>query len=83
MIADYARAQPAEADAAVSIHRLCQGEDVAQRPGPGVTLVSQKMGLQQWSYSNDYDPVRRTKMRHVDLSTRFEGLAAQVVPLPP
>jgi NADPH-dependent glutamate synthase beta subunit-like oxidoreductase len=40
-------------DAAISIHKLCQGEDVAQRPPPGVTLVSQKMGIHEWSYDND------------------------------
>ena len=40
-------------DAAVSIHKFCQGEDVAVRPPPGVTLVSQKMGIHEWSYDND------------------------------
>ena len=40
-------------EAAVSIHKLCEGEDVADRPPPGVTLVSQKMGIHEWSYDND------------------------------
>jgi len=40
-------------DAAISIHKLCQGEDVSARPAPGVTLVSQKMGIHEWSYDND------------------------------
>ncbi len=40
-------------DAAISIHRFCQGEDPAVRPDPGVTLVSQKMGIHEWSYDND------------------------------
>jgi formate dehydrogenase beta subunit len=40
-------------DAAVSIHKFCHGEDVAQRPPPGSTLVSQKMGIHEWSYDND------------------------------
>jgi NADPH-dependent glutamate synthase beta subunit-like oxidoreductase len=40
-------------DAAVSIHKLCQGEDVNERPPPGVTLTSQKMGIHEWSYDND------------------------------
>jgi len=40
-------------EAAVSIHKFCHGEDVAERPRPGVTLVSQKMGIHEWSYDND------------------------------
>ena len=40
-------------DAAISIHKLCEGEDVRERPAPGVTLVSQKMGIHEWSYDND------------------------------
>ncbi len=39
-------------DAAISIHRFCQGEDPTIRPAPGVTLVSQKMGIHEWSYDN-------------------------------
>ncbi|MSR35738.1 MAG: 4Fe-4S dicluster domain-containing protein [Gemmatimonadetes bacterium] len=65
-------------DAAISIHQYCQGLPVTDRPPVGMNLISQKMGLQQWSYSNDYDPVLRTKMRHVDLSARFEGLEVEV-----
>ena len=40
-------------EAAISIHKFCQGEDVTLRPIPGVTLVSQKMGIHEWSYDND------------------------------
>jgi formate dehydrogenase (NADP+) beta subunit len=40
-------------EAAVSIHKLLNGEDPADRPAPGVTLVSQKMGIHEWSYDND------------------------------
>jgi NADPH-dependent glutamate synthase beta subunit-like oxidoreductase len=39
--------------AAISIDRFCQGEDVAVRPRSGVTLISQKMGIHEWSYDND------------------------------
>jgi ferredoxin len=39
-------------DAAVSIDRLLHGEDVARRPAPHVNLVSQKMGIHEWSYDN-------------------------------
>src|SRR5260370_30013346 len=40
-------------DAAISIDKFCQGEDVAERPAPGVSLISQKMGIHEWSYDND------------------------------
>jgi ferredoxin len=39
-------------EAAVSIDRFLHGEDVTQRPPPHVNLVSQKMGIHEWSYDN-------------------------------
>lgn len=39
--------------AAISIDLFCQGESVAKRPPPGVTLVSQKMGIHEWSYDSE------------------------------
>ena len=39
-------------DAAISIDKLCHGEDVRQRPAPAVNLLSQKMGIHEWSYDN-------------------------------
>ena len=39
-------------EAAVSIDRLLSGEDMAQRPSPHVSLLSQKMGIHEWSYDN-------------------------------
>ena len=39
-------------EAAVSIDRLLHGEDVNRRPPPHVNLMSQKMGIHQWSYDN-------------------------------
>jgi formate dehydrogenase beta subunit len=40
-------------EAAVSIDRLLHGEDVSQRPDPMTNLISQKMGIHEWSYDND------------------------------
>jgi ferredoxin len=40
-------------EAAVSIDRLLHGEDPHIRPGPMVNLMSQKMGIHEWSYDND------------------------------
>ncbi|MBC7471141.1 MAG: FAD-dependent oxidoreductase [Ramlibacter sp.] len=40
-------------DAAVSIDRFLHGDDVRVRPDPMTNLVSQKMGIHEWSYDND------------------------------
>jgi NADPH-dependent glutamate synthase beta subunit-like oxidoreductase len=45
--------------AAASIHNLLQGEDVRRRPPPQTNLVSQKMGIHEWSYDNDISPEER------------------------
>jgi formate dehydrogenase beta subunit len=66
-------------DAAISIDKLCQGEDVNQRPPPGVTLVSQKMGIHEWSYDNDISndlryrvPLRDTAVALADIRVEVE-----------
>ena len=65
-------------EAAISIHQRCQGLPITDRPPQGQNLVSMKMGIHEWSYSNDYSPVQRQKMVHVDLRKRFEELALEV-----
>lgn len=64
--------------AAISIHAYCNGEALDARPAYGMNLVSQKMGLHEWTYSNDYDEAARAKMRHVDLQERFARLDIEV-----
>ena len=54
--------------AAISIHKFCQNEDVNDRPPPGVTIVSQKMGIHEWSYDND---VSRTSATRCRIATRW------------
>src|SRR6185312_3154136 len=49
-------------DAAVSIDLFCQGQDVALRPPPEFSLVSQKMGIHEWSYDNDIANDRRYRV---------------------
>ena len=39
-------------EAAVSIDRLLHGEDMRRRPAPHVNMMSQKMGIHEWSYDN-------------------------------
>ncbi len=64
--------------AAISIHRHCQGEPVTERLPPGVTLQSRKMGMHEWSYPNDYAPLERRLMPHVSLKDRFKKLNIEV-----
>ena len=58
--------------AAVSIHKLLSGEDVNDRPPPGVTLASQKMGIHEWSYDNDVSNDARFR---VPLRDKAEALS--------
>jgi NADPH-dependent glutamate synthase beta subunit-like oxidoreductase len=64
--------------AAISIHKYCQGDDLADRLPYGLNLLSQKMGMHEWSYSNDYDTASRRLMPHVDLKERFQKLNIEV-----
>ncbi|MES2723060.1 MAG: FAD-dependent oxidoreductase, partial [Pseudomonadota bacterium] len=58
-------------DAAISIDRFCQDQDVHDRPPPGTSMVSQKMGIHEWSYDNDIS----NDLRHrVPLREKGESL---------
>jgi len=46
-------------EAAVSIDKFLQGEDLSERPAPHLNLVSQKMGIHEWSYDNDVSQSHR------------------------
>ncbi len=52
--------------AAVSIHRFCRGENVAERPLPGTTLITQKMGIHEWSYDSSIAIDKRYKVPHAE-----------------
>jgi len=64
--------------AAISIHKHCQGEPIGERLAPGVNLQSRKMGMHEWSYANDYAPVERRLVPHVSLKDRFKKLNIEV-----
>ena len=64
--------------AAISIHKYCHNESIDDRLPMGMNLSSQKMGMHEWSYSNDYDPASRRLMPHVDLKQRFKKLDIEV-----
>ncbi len=64
--------------AAISIHRHCQGQLVTERLPPGVNLQSRKMGMHEWSYANEYAPLERRLVPHVSLKERFKKLNIEV-----
>ena len=64
--------------AAISIHKYCQGEPITERMPPGMNLLAAKMGIHEWSYSNDYDVASRRAMQHMSLEKRFRKLDIEV-----
>jgi formate dehydrogenase beta subunit len=64
--------------AAISIHNHCMGIALTQRPAYGMNLVSAKVGMHAWSYSNDYSSAARSKMTHEELTKRFSKLSVEV-----
>ncbi|MHB1210137.1 MAG: FAD-dependent oxidoreductase [Acidimicrobiales bacterium] len=64
--------------AALSIHAHCENRSIDDRPASGMSITSTKMGMNEWSYHNDYNPSTRQKMNHIELSKRFESLELEV-----
>ena len=64
--------------ASISIHQFCLGLPINERPFSRFTLKSTKMGMHEWSYSNNYDPAARQKMRHVEMPLRFLKMTTEV-----
>jgi ferredoxin len=65
-------------DAAVSIDKMLNGEDMTERPAPGVTLVSQKMGIHEWSYDNAVSPELRYKVPWQDKKVTLRDIKVEV-----
>lgn len=65
--------------AAISIHLFCEGLDPkTERPPAGVNLVSQKMGMHEWSYDSPHDPAQRHAVPHVPLENALKDLRVEV-----
>jgi formate dehydrogenase (NADP+) beta subunit len=64
--------------AAISIHNHCQDSPLDERPAYGMNLLSTKLGMHAWGYSNDYNPAPRSRMIHADLVERFARLDLEV-----
>ena len=65
-------------EAAISIDRLCNREDVAERPAPHVNLVSQKMGIHEWSYDNQVAPEHRYRVPLKELTIALKDIRVEV-----
>jgi NADPH-dependent glutamate synthase beta subunit-like oxidoreductase len=65
-------------EAAVSIDRMCHGEDPAVRPAPAVKIISQKMGIHEWSYDNDISNDKRYKVPLRSLDVALKDIKAEV-----
>ncbi|HQR22008.1 MAG TPA: FAD-dependent oxidoreductase [Burkholderiaceae bacterium] len=65
-------------DAAVSIDKFLHGEDVRDRPAPGTTLASQKMGIHEWSYDNEVAPETRFKVPWRDVNQALRNIKVEV-----
>jgi formate dehydrogenase (NADP+) beta subunit len=65
-------------EAAVSIDRLLSGEDPGTRPAPRVNLMSQKMGIHEWSYDNDTSLDARFKVPWAQAEQALRSIKIEV-----
>ncbi|MGH7119189.1 MAG: FAD-dependent oxidoreductase [Acetobacteraceae bacterium] len=65
-------------EAAISIDLLCRGEDLTERPSPLVNLVSQKMGIHEWSYDNVVSDDLRFRVPHRKHEVALSNIGVEV-----
>ncbi|WP_374366577.1 FAD-dependent oxidoreductase [Piscinibacter sp.] len=65
-------------EAAVSIDRLLNGEDPAARPLAHANLMSQKMGIHEWSYDNDISIAARNKVPWAAAERALQSIKIEV-----
>ncbi|WP_407352876.1 FAD-dependent oxidoreductase [Luteimonas sp. R10] len=64
--------------AAVTVDRLLEGEDPRVRPAPDVQLLSQKMGIHEWSYDNAVSPDERYAVPWSEAARKLDSLSTEV-----
>jgi len=64
--------------AAISVHKYCNSESLTERLPQGMNLVTSKMGIHEWSYSNDYDYDDRYEVPTVPMDNRFKDINIEV-----
>jgi NADPH-dependent glutamate synthase beta subunit-like oxidoreductase len=65
-------------EAAISIDKFCNGEELAQRPDPLVNLMSQKMGIHEWIYDNAISNDQRFKVPLKDQKIALKNIKVEV-----
>ena len=65
-------------EAAVSIDKMLNGEDIEERPIPAVTVMSQKMGIHEWSYDNEIAPDQRHRVPLRDKVVALRDIKSEV-----
>src|SRR5467141_2861501 len=65
-------------DAAISIDKLLNGEDIRERPSPIVNLSSQQMGIHEWSYDNAISPDERYIVPWKDKKITLKNIKVEV-----
>jgi formate dehydrogenase beta subunit len=64
--------------AAISIDLFCRGEPLNNRPDSQSSLISQKMGIHEWSYDNDIDTALRKNVPHADMTKALGDIKVEV-----
>jgi NADPH-dependent glutamate synthase beta subunit-like oxidoreductase len=64
--------------AAISIDKFLHNEDISVRPPPGVTLISQKMGIHEWTYDNAVTSDTRHKVPWRDVNKALRSIKVEV-----
>ena len=65
-------------EAAISIDKLLNGENVVVRPPAMMNLVSQKMGIHEWSYGNEISLDERFKVPHEKAEKALKSICIEV-----
>jgi formate dehydrogenase (NADP+) beta subunit len=65
-------------EAAISIDAFCRGASVRVRPPPMTNLVSQKMGIHEWSYDNAITLDGRFKVPHAGNAIALKNIRTEV-----
>ena len=65
-------------EAAVSIDRFLNSEDIRQRPDPMTNLMSTKMGIHEWSYDNNTSNAPRFKVPWAKAEVALANIRVEV-----